>query len=451
MASGKSAKTLARQVFGISTATGCAMTVALPGLYALLVLGASIQARARARLAFVALVPYAVAVASFQVNPGSGDPHWIGQAARASTSVFFAVNAGLLLLGASVALATALLALRDRRRAPAAFVLAGAAALALWPAAEIATAGGAGRSLLLGAGVAVVAAGAGTLIQWLRRGRVSGEPPARWPGLPGNRAAAITFGLGALGVVAGPSVGIVFLGLGAAAGASFLDRRAPGAARVPWLLGVAGVLAAVWWLLATIAGPVGLRVANLGDVPLSPRAEILLALPLGLVVWACFGLWPAHRVFPGGLFALLGALLWLRVGSPALPGGLEHWRPVLVPVGLIGLWGAAVTGRGASALSAIAFMTLASGARGSGLVALLLAGATLAAGRWPLWPPQIREPVQRLGWASAALLLPGALEAGFRTEVTYTVAAAAGLVLALWVGFASEGRPEQTPAGPAAS
>ena len=417
------------------------MTVALPGVYGLLVLGASAQERVRARLAFLALIPYAVAVASFQVNPGSGDVRLIGQAARASTSAFFAVNAGLLLLGASVACATAVVALRDRRRTPAAFALLGAAVVALWPAASLATAGGAVRSAIVGAGVAALAATVGSVIQWLRRGRVAGDPPIRWPGFPANRPAAITFGLGALAVAAGPTVGIVFLGLVVAAGASFLDRRAEGAFRFPWLLGVAGVLAPVWWLLATIAGPVGLRVANLGDVPLSPRAEILLALPLGLVVWACFGLWPAHRLLPGGFFALLGAALWLRVGSPALPGGLEHWRPGVVPIGLIGLWGAAVTGRRASALSAMGFVTLASGAPGSGLAALLLAGAAVAVGPWSSWTAPIRELVQRLGWASAALVLPGALEAGFRSEVTYTLAAAAGLALALWVGFASEGGP----------
>ena len=424
-----------------------AMTITLPGVYALLVLGASVQERARARLAFLALVPYAVALASFRVDPGSGDPRSIGQAARASTTAFFAVNAGLLLLGASVALVTALLALRDRRRNPAGFVLLGAAALALWPAGGLAGAGGAGRSLLVGVGVAVVAAAAGALIHRLRAGRVFVDPAIRWPGLPGNGIAAFTFGLGALGVAAGPTVGFAFLGLAVAAGASFFDRRPEGVVRFPWLLGAVAALAPVWWLLATIAGPVGLRVANLRDVPLSPRAEILIALPLGLVVWACFGLWPAHRVFPGGLFALLGAALWLRIGSPALPSGFEHWRPVLMPIGAIGLWGAAVTGRGALALSATGFITLASGAPGSGVVALLLAGAALAAGRWPGWSPRIREPAQRLGWASAALVLPTALEAGFRSEVTYTLAAAAGLALALWVGLASNGQTDSPPAG----
>ncbi len=427
------------------------MTVALPGVYGLLVLGASAQERVRARLAFGAVVPYAVAVASFQVNPGAGDPRLIGQAARASTSAFFAVNAGLLLLGASVSFATALLALRDRRRAPAAFALLGAAVVALWPAASLAAAAGVVRSATVGAGVAALAAAAGSAIQRLRRGRVPGDQPTQWPGFTGNRPAAIAFGLGALAVVAGPTVGIAFLGLALAAGASFFDRRAEGAVRFPWLLGVAGVLAPVWWLLATIAGPVGLRVANLGDVPLSPRAEILLALPLGLAVWACFGLWPAHRVFPGGVFALLGAALWLRVGRPAFPGGFEHWRAALVPIGLIGLWGAAVTGRSASALSAMGFVTLASEAPGSGLVALLVAGAALAAGRWSGWTAPVREPVQRLGWASAALVLPRALEAGFRSEVTYTLAAAAGLSLALWVGVAADGGPDSPPAGPVAA
>ena len=108
-----------------------AMTVTLTGAYALLVLGASIQERARARLAFVALVPVALAVASFGVNPGSGDWRIIGDAARVSANSFFAVNAGLLLLGAAMAAGAALGALRDEPRSPAGFVLLAGAGLGL--------------------------------------------------------------------------------------------------------------------------------------------------------------------------------------------------------------------------------------------------------------------------------------------------------------------------------
>ncbi len=428
------------------------MTIPLPGAYALLVLGASIQQRPRARLAFVALVPFALAVASLGVNPGSGDPHVIGQVARASASAFFGVNAGLLLLGAALAAAAALAALRDRPPSPGGLVLLGGAGIAFWVGGELAHASGAGRSVLAGAGVAAVAAAVGGLIQSFRRGGVSSEEPQiRWPGLPGNRLAAVGFALGALAVVAGPRVGLVFLGLAVAAAVDFFDRRGRSGIRFPWLPGAVMVLAPVWWLMATIAGPVGLRVADLGDVPLSPRAEILLALPVGLVAWACFGLWPAHRLFPGGLFAPLGVALWLRMGSPALAGGLQHWQPVLVPIGVLGLWGAAIMGRSVATLNAMAFVTLASGPPGSGLAGLLLTGTALAVGRWSGSAGPAHEPVRRLGWASAALVLPVALEAGFRSQVTYTLAAAAGLALALWLDFAPRSDPgvsDSRSAGP---
>jgi hypothetical protein len=65
----------------------------------------------------------------------------------------------------------------------------------------------------------------------------------------------------------------------------------------------------------------------------------------------------------------------------------------------------------------------------------------LAVGRWSESAGPAREPVRRLGWASAALVLPAALEAGFRTQVTYTLAAAAGLALALWLDFAPRPDP----------
>jgi hypothetical protein len=412
------------------------MTVTLPGLYALLVLGASIQERHRARPAFLALVPFALVVASFGVNPGSGDPRIISQAARASASAFFAVNAGLLLLGAAIAAAAGLAALRDRPRSFRGLVLLGAAGIALWIGAGLAGPSGPGRSVLAGAGVAAVAAAAGALARRLRRGGMAVEARVRWPGLPGNRVAAFGFGLGALAAVAGPRVGIVFAGLALTAAADFLGHRGRAVMGFPWLLVAVMALAPVWWLMATIAGPGGLPLTDLGDVPLSLRAEILLALPVGLVAWACFALWPAHRLFPGGLFAPLGAALWLRVGSPALAGGLQHWQTVLVPIGALGLWGAAITGRRAAALNATAFVTLASEAPGSGLVALLLTGAALAVGRWSESAGPAHEPLRRLGWASAALVLPAALEAGFRSQVTYTLAAAAGFALGLWLDFA---------------
>lgn len=90
--------------------------------------------------------------------------------------------------------------------------------------------------------------------------------------------------------------------------------------------------------------------------------------------------------------------------------------------------------RGASALNAMGFLALASATPGSGSWALLLIGAGLAVGRWSERPSPVHGPLQRLGWASSALVLPMTLTAGFRTQVTYTLLAFVGFALALWRG-----------------
>jgi hypothetical protein len=248
--------------------------------------------------------------------------------------------------------------------------------------------------------------------------------------------------LGALGVVGGRHTGQIFVGLWLAAVCDFLDRRQRGAARIPWLLLASLLLGPAWWFMATVAGPLGLRLTALSVVPFSPAAERLLALPLGLVAWALLGLWPMRRVFPDGLLAPLGIALWLRVLSPAVSGGLEHWQPVFVPLGVVGLWGAAVTGRGPSACNALAFIALAGEGPGSVPAALILGATGLALAIAPAHGS--RGAAERLAWMLVALALPFAFEVGFRAQVTYTLLAGAGVALAGWTCL---GRmPEPAPA-----
>ena len=418
------------------------MTVTLSALYVLLGLGALLQTPVeRGRLALVGLAAYAVAMASYSVIPGSQDPEVIAAAARASGAPFFGVNAGLLLLGALLAAAAALGALREQPRSPRAIALLAAAGFALWRLHGLAAASGALRSVLALAAGAVGVALIGIVFRRFRR---SSGPALDWAVLRARPAISAAFIMGALGVVLGPHTGLVFAGLMVAAAAEHLARRIRGEAAIPWLPVVTLALFPIWWLLATIAGPVGLGVASLGDVPLSPRAEILLALPLALVAWSCLGLWPAHRLFRGGLLAPLGVALWLRVARPAMADGLDHWQPLLMPLGVLGVWGGALSGRTSAALNALAFVALASDAGVSLAATLLLMAAALALGasRAPAASVAARRLGERLAWAIAVLALPLLLEAGFRRQVTYTLAAAGGAAVAVWLGL-GQGRDDR--------
>jgi hypothetical protein len=420
------------------------MAIGLLPLYVLLVLAASaVEPAAARRLAFVGLVCFALGVAAYAVSPGSDDVRAVARAAGASGDLFFAVNTGLLLLGLVLGVAAALLAIhRGPPVSPGrALALLGIGSFALWVLAPLTGRSGGWRPVLaLGVlGAVGFVGGAATTI--LRRGRAGPRGyPVEWPGVrSGSVARAIGFGLGSLGAVAGPHAGFVFGGLGLAAMADFLERRQRGRARAPWLAGALLVLAPVWWFMATVAGPVGLGLSALPEIPFSPAAERLIALPLGLVAWALLGLWPLHRFFPDGLLAPLGIALWLRVASPAAAGGLEHWQPLLVLLGVVGLWGAAVTGSGSSACNALVFIALASEAPGSVPAALILGATGLALGIAPARTP--RSAAERLAWMLVALALPFAFEAGFRSQVTYTLLAGAGTALAFWTSLGRSPHP----------
>jgi hypothetical protein len=415
------------------------MTVTLSALYVFLGLGALLQAPAEhGRLALVGLAAYAVGMASYAVLPGSRDPQVISAAARASGAAFFAVNTGLLVLGALLAAAAALGGLREQPRCPRAMALLAAAGFALWRLHALVAASGALRSAIAVATGAVGLALIGIPLRRLRRPSRPSGPVLDWAVLRGRPAISASFVVGALGVVLGPHTGLVFIGLMVAVAGDYLARRTHGDAAFPWLPVVTLGLLPIWWLLVTIAGPVGLGVASLRGVPLSPRAEILLALPLALVAWSCLGLWPAHRLFPGGLLAPLGVALWLRVARPALADGLDHWQPLLMPLGVLGVWGGGMSGRSSAAVNALAFVALTSAAGGSPDAALLLMAAALAlaASRAPAASAPARRFAARLAWSVVILALPLLLEAGFRQQVTYTLAAAGGAAVAVWLGLA---------------
>ncbi len=185
-----------------------------------------------------------------------------------------------------------------------------------------------------------------------------------------------------------------------------------------------------YWLLHTVAEPLGLGVATLDQVPLSPAAARLLALPFALVTWAWMGLWPLHGAVRPVLLAPVGAALWIRVAAPAVGEGLLHWQPLVVAVAVAGLWHAAADGRLASVLVALGFAALASLRPQAVAAAGLLFGAalTLKLPRPPGGPSLVAfDVLRRLGFATSAIGALLAFMAGLRAEVVLTVLAAAGL------------------------
>ncbi|HEX5386275.1 MAG TPA: hypothetical protein VFW66_06235 [Gemmatimonadales bacterium] len=358
-------------------------------MYALLVVEAALlEPRAARRWAAAALVPFALGVAAFKVAAGAGGVA-VGRAG-------VVVDGGLLLVGVALAIAAIRLAGR----------------------------GGIEASEKKGETAASAGLGAG---------QVRLAP----------LAAAL---LGTLATVFAGRVSLVFAGLvvAAAAGGWWLDgHRGVARALAPALV-ITVLLGPLHHLMTTIAGPVGLRISTLANAPFSDAAEVLIALPLALAVWLSLGLWPVHELVPGAVVAPAAVVVWVRVGMRAVPAGLEHWQPLTAPLAMLGIWHAAATRRRCEALAGLALLALASLVPGSTPAAALLVGASTAVG--------LDERGVRLGRNGVAGLRahPGAaaraariavtlaagwgmllaLEAGLRTQVVYTVLAAAGLACA---------------------
>jgi hypothetical protein len=233
-------------------------------------------------------------------------------------------------------------------------------------------------------------------------------------------------------VAVGPHLAVVFLGTVVAAWCGFFLSRPRGNRSAPLAPAIVLVLVPTYGLLATIAGPVGLGVGALRFIPLSPAAESLVAPALLLASWSVAGLWPLHRQVPGALVGPVGVLLLLRIGHPLVPGGLEQWQPLIIPMLIVGVWHAATSDR---------WSLLAVGAGLLGIAALSPSGAIGAAwlvGTGLLWeisamrPPSavgVTRAITALTWIASAWGGLLVLEGGLRSEVVYTVFGAVGLAL----------------------
>ena len=347
---------------------------------------------------------------------------------------FLAVTAALVVAGIGLA---AVAAIRERRAGaggarplvgPAA-MLAGAVGIAVASARVI----GAAPPGLVALSIAVLAV-VGLLLTVIGRSdrfrKVGPEhrPPA-WNQAHSLRAAGLFLGIVAAG--AGPHVGVVIAGAIVAAWSAYLLGRAEGVPGLPWAPLLTLALLAAWWLMATIAGPEGLAVAALPDLPVSPAAERLLALVFLLAAWATAGLWPLHRQAAAGLLAPAGAILLVRIALPTFPDGIEHWRALAMPLVVLGIWHAAWIRRTTALAVGMSWIGLLGGTQAGRLGAGLLLGAVLAAElgrRTGHREPEDLARVVLVVMAGFGGLL--ATESGLHAEVVYTVLGVAALVVA---------------------
>lgn len=372
-----------------------------------------------ARLAALAAVSLGLGAASLRVAlalpiGAEADPLWVG----ALPLLSLRVDAGFQLLGAFLAIAAAGLAWGPDLRSRGTALLSGATGatiiVALLPALEAA-----GvvpvflATLALGAGCWV----AGMLLLPLLR-RLPHRPAG--DSTHAERPAwAVLTALGAIAAAVAPHALVVLAGAALGAAAS---RRIVVAIVVLPAIGFAG-----WWL-HVIGAPTGLALSALPEGPFSPAAEAMLVPALAVAAAGLIA--GAGRGRPGSnaLLAVAGIALLLRIGVPALPEGMDGWRTIAVPLGVLVMWAAA--GRGALAPLALAgawiaaFAPAGGGPTGAWLLALV--PALVAGGRLLSRAVPVRALTSMVGALGGAFALDGVL----RTEVVYGVVATAAVAIA---------------------
>jgi hypothetical protein len=248
----------------------------------------------------------------------------------------------------------------------------------------------------------------------------------------------------------GPHVAVICLGAAGAAWAGWLLLPEPR----PWPVAPALTLLLVptYWLLATIAGPVGLWTADLAMVPLSPAAESVVVAALLATAWAMTALWPLSGQLPGTVTGAVAAALLTRVALPLAPDGIAQWRPLLVPIVIAGLWHAAVHARWALIAAGGALLGLVSpDPRGAiGGAVLVACAIAMEIGRYGSALSVPARAGRLLVWVASAWGGLLVIEGSLRGEVVYTAVATAGLALIVAGGRVDSGhervhiRPDET-------
>lgn len=414
------------------------------GVLALALAAALLGSARDRRLAAAGLLVVGLALAAWR----AGSPSDVGLTPPASLGRGFLVgNGGLLLLGVTLA---GIAALREPPSPlqTAARLLTGAGVVLL-ALVIVAFVGAAGTLRALAASAAVGLTGVALAVG--ARAVAGGPigvvvrrlaPPPLVPVLadsPGARRSIALLAAGAAAAALGPHVAVGFAGLVAAAWAGYFAFRLPGARPVPVAPVLTLLLLPAYWLLATISGPLGLRIGALAEVPLSPAAALLLWPALLVAAWAVAGLWPLQRQLPGALLAPVGVLLLVRVALPLSAEGLAHWQPLTVPIVVLGLWNAAAWGRWPLLAAGGGFLGAAVGTPSGIAPGTALLGLGLALELCPLArvSPSVTTWGRTLAWPVAAWAGLGVLEAALRSEVVYTALGTLGLALIIAAGGGS--------------
>ncbi|HEX6643120.1 MAG TPA: hypothetical protein VF037_00470 [Gemmatimonadales bacterium] len=362
---------------------------------------------------------------------GTADPLWVGSLPPASLRI----DAALEILGATLAAAAGLLAWRNpggiapRLGSGLAACSAAGMTLALFPLARTAGWPGALAATVAIAGGAALAGSACLAFAraLARQGRAERDVRHAIRGRSGW-IAALAVG-GAL-AIAGPHVHLVFGGAVLAAIAAQALSRGEGSRALPVLpVLAAGALGFAGYYLQVIAGSTGLSTDALSEAPLSTAAQALLLPAIAAAALGFMAPWPLHRVVPGPWLAPIGAALLLRIGAEGLPAGIEGWRTVAVPLGVLGTWGAAMAGRPDLLAAAGAWMAAFAHESGGAAGAMLLSIVPLL--RPPTAPGAEGSRRRGAGFiVSVALGSLGAVLAAdglFRAEVVYATAATAAV------------------------
>jgi hypothetical protein len=275
--------------------------------------------------------------------------------------------------------------------------------------------------------VIVKGVGLGRAVRWLDARIAPPRAGLAGPGLAPEGRTGWFLAVGLLAALFAPYLSLVFLGaIIVAVVGQLRGRRLGTSGPVPVLWIAIPLLAAAWWLSATVAGPDGQTLSGLPDAPFSAQAELLLSAAVAVSAALFAGLWPLQGLVPGGGLALVAGALLLRLGWPAWPLGVEHWQPLAVALGVVSAWWAVPTKRVPLAAAGLAFAASFSAPDAAAAVWLLLA----AVATHDRLPPRLVALLLAAGGYLAVAPLLGA-------EVVYTVLLT-GAATALIAAFAGE-------------